>query len=233
MGQFRALVQNNPNHARLDVRTFGAWGYDEVDLGSHETIELVYRDITGPLLKTLGGDQGDNDGIVPYASSVRPRAITIFSGKPDTRTEVNHAQIRKRVNYWKHVQAQLLTASWDNSPSPPANVVAQLSQTSTDVGNVTLTWENRSRFATLLRVERSVNGGAFTDVSGPVPIHYPVYVDLGVTAGSTYAYRLRYSVADRWTSAPSNVASVYFPPSVPNAPTQLTASALSSTASAR
>lgn len=218
---FRAQTLNNPHNQLLDFRTFGGWGYDAGRFDS--TLGFAYATITGPLLFGLAGP---NDGIVPYLSSLRPSAREMFSGPFDRRTDVNHEQIRKRVDFWSNIQAQLLQSSWDNTPSSPQNLAAQLATGTSDTGDVTLTWESRNPRLTAVRVERSIDGGAFEDLAGLLPVTL-AYVDAGVGAGHTYAYRVRHGFGDQLMSSYSNVASVTFPSPVPSPPTQLVAAATS------
>lgn len=96
-----------------------------------------------------------------------------------------------------------------------------------------LTWESRSPFANSVRIERSVDGAPFVEIFAPVEWTYPVFIDFDVTAGHTYAYRVRLSVNDqwgpRWTSTYSSQVSVTFASPVPSAPSNLVATATSPT----
>ncbi|HEY2388070.1 MAG TPA: fibronectin type III domain-containing protein [Candidatus Binatia bacterium] len=234
MALFRAQVNGNPRNASLDIRTFGGWDYTNVR--KLEDLELL---TTGSFLDAYAFVHA-NDGIVPYAASIRPGVggREIFSGPSDSRTAFNHFQLREKGLYWAHIQAELLSSQWDNSPSPPSNVVAALNANG-DTGSVQLTWDNHSRFAQTLRVERATDGGAFAEISPPsYTAAYTIYYDLSVPAGHTYAYRMRFGIGNTWFSSYSNTATVGFPvasptpvatPSRPNAPSQLRAAPLSTT----
>jgi hypothetical protein len=216
MAQFRAQAAVHPRNTFqfLDIRTVGAWRYwDE---------PLTYYQLSGLYLRQHGGglSSGGNDGVVNYKDSRRPVSTEIFSGYPDSRTGVNHRELVQRAHYWKHVQAQLLTVSFDNSPAAPAGLAAVLYGASSPP-LVRLAWTDRSRYETGFLLERAVDGGPFM-ARYTIPAGYQEVFEGDVQAGHTYAYRLRASIGDRWFSDYSNTATVTFPAQVPTAPSSLT-----------
>ena len=225
MALFRDQVRDNPNNAFVDIRTFGGWDFENVRRPDDLPLLLL-----GRILKDFGHERY-NDGIVPYAASRRPGpgGQEIFSGFADSRTKVNHFQLHQRAQYWRHIQAQLLTSIWDNTPSAPYNLVATAVPDAIPNSAVTLTWNTRSRFAQTVKIERSTDGGPFEEITS-TSATYPVFYDFGVSVPHSYAYRLRFAIAERWFSAYSNVATAAFASPVPPAPSNLHLNVVSSTA---
>ncbi len=225
MALFRYQVRNNPNNAFVDIRTFGGWDYENV----RHFDDLVLLTL-GRILHTFGGERY-NDGIVPYASSRRPGpgGQEIFSGFADSRTKFNHFQLHERPLYWGHIQAQLLTSIWDNTPSAPSDLVATAVPDAIPNSAVTLTWNSQARFAQTVKIERATDGGPFEEILS-TSAQYPVFYDYGVSVPHSYAYRLRFGIAERWFSGYSNVATATFAAPLPAAPSNLRLSVLNSSA---
>jgi pimeloyl-ACP methyl ester carboxylesterase len=224
MAQYRAQAASHPrnNFTYLDFRTISGWDF--------QAEALTYYQLSGLYLKQHGGGSGNggNDGVVNYKDSRRPVGTEIFGGEPDGRTSVNHRQIHFRNQYWHHIQAQLLTVNYDNSPSAPAGLAGALVSTPAP-GSIHLTWSYQSRNESGFRLERAVDGGPFAATSYVVPPGFQQMWDTQVEPGHTYAYRLRAHVSDLWFSDYSNTATVVFPQTLPLAPSGLTATALSAT----
>jgi predicted phage tail protein len=92
---------------------------------------------------------------------------------------------------------------------------------------VNLSWTDNATNETGFLIERSVNGGAYAQLSTPGPFAGTGTVtatDNTVTVGNTYSYRV-YAVGAGGQSAPSNVATVLvpLPTPPPAAPNNLTA----------
>jgi pimeloyl-ACP methyl ester carboxylesterase len=206
MAAYRAQVASHPRNTFewLDFRTISGWKYwDEL---------VAYYILSGPYLANHGGGSGNggNDGVVNYRDAKRPVGTEIFGGRPDGRTAVNHRQIHRRSKYWAHVQAQLLTVSYDNSPSTPGNPAATFEDDGSSCA-IRLTWEDRSRFETGFRVERSVDGGPFAELPVSLDAGAEELWDHGTSEGHTYAYRLRAHVDHTWFSDYSGTATATFP----------------------
>jgi hypothetical protein len=105
-------------------------------------------------------------------------------------------------------------------PAAPTTLVAAL-QTGPQVQ---LTWQDNATNETGFVIERATNGGAFAQIAAPGPrtgTGSVSYTDTTVTAGNTYAYRVK-AVNGSVSSAYSNTVTVTVPP-VPAAPTSLVA----------
>lgn len=92
---------------------------------------------------------------------------------------------------------------------------------------VSLAWTDNATNETGFIVERATGGGAFASVGTPAA-NATGFTDSGVSAGTTYSYRVK-ARNDAQTSAASNTATVTTPQSPPSAPSGLTAAALSPT----
>jgi hypothetical protein len=113
------------------------------------------------------------------------------------------------------------SASVPAVPATPTNLVATV-QTGPQVG---LSWTDNATNETGFVIQRSVNGGAFTQLATVAALAgtgTASYVDTTVVANNTYAYRV-YAVNGVVASAVSNTASVSLLPPAPNAPTSLAA----------
>lgn len=96
---------------------------------------------------------------------------------------------------------------------------------------VLLTWTDNATNETGFQVERSVNGGAFTQIAAPGPstTASASYTDTGVAAGNTYGYRVR-AVNGTGMSAYSNTATAATSGGTPQAPTITSTPVLAATA---
>ncbi|MEI6512251.1 MAG: multicopper oxidase domain-containing protein [bacterium] len=124
--------------------------------------------------------------------------------------------------------AGALSSAYSNTASvsvillAPTNLVATLNA----VTQVSLTFRDNSTIETGFIMERSVNGGAFSQIAARGPRNGTggvTYVDTTVAAGNTYAYRVM-AVAGAISSAYTNTATVVVP-SLPAAPTNVTVTA--------
>jgi hypothetical protein len=101
----------------------------------------------------------------------------------------------------------------------PTNLAATASG-----GQVALTWTDTNSTETGYVVQRSANGSAFADYA-TVSADSAAYVDTGVSAGSSYSYRVL-ATDETTRSAASNTAAVTL---APTTPVSLAASAVSDT----
>ena len=92
------------------------------------------------------------------------------------------------------------TASAVNRPGAPTNV----SVTEWTTTSLVINWKDVSGDAGY-RVERSVDGGATFTPLATVPANYPSYTNSGLTAGTTYRYRV-VTLSPAGDSAPSATA---------------------------
>jgi phosphodiesterase/alkaline phosphatase D-like protein len=108
-------------------------------------------------------------------------------------------------------------------PFTPADLVASASSQSV----VTLTWADMANNETGFRIERSLDGVNF-DLAASVDSNVTGYVDSGLTAATTYYYRV--AATNAGGSSPySDLAATTTLPNPPSAPSALTATALSQT----
>jgi Fibronectin type III domain len=110
---------------------------------------------------------------------------------------------------------------------PPPTAPTGLSATAASSSQINLTWTNTSTTQTGVKIERSIDNVTFTQiaVAGAADVGYS---DAGLSASTTYSYRVRATNASG-DSAYSNVASaVTQAPPPPAAPTNLSATTASS-----
>jgi len=119
-----------------------------------------------------------------------------------------------------------ITPSQARPPAPPSNLVA----TANSSTQVTVTWSDNSGDETGFRVERRSGGGAFAEIASVGP-NVTSYTDNGLTASTSYAYRVR-AVNATGPSDYSNEATAATqaaPVSPPAPPSNLVAAASSQT----
>ncbi|SDS43056.1 S8 family serine peptidase [Opitutus sp. GAS368] len=112
-------------------------------------------------------------------------------------------------------------------PAAPSN----LSATATSSSAINLTWTNNATNAQGNTVERSTDNATFTQIAS-LAAGTTSYSDTGLTASTTYYYRVR-AFNSAGNSAYSNTASAATqspPPTIPAAPSNLSATATSSSA---
>jgi hypothetical protein len=108
-------------------------------------------------------------------------------------------------------------------PAAPTNLTAAL-QTGPQIS---LTWRDNAINETGFIIERSNNGGVYVQIASPGRRNNTgnvSYTDTTVTAGVTYAYRVK-AVNSTVSSAYSNVATVVVP-AIPSAPSNLSVTAV-------
>ena len=97
--------------------------------------------------------------------------------------------------------AQLLVPS-NTAPTAPSNLVAMPISSS----QINLTWNNTSAGQSSITIQRSTDGINFTNLITTVSGNATSYSDMGLTAATTYWYRI-YAVNGFGTSPASNIAS--------------------------
>ncbi len=185
-----------------DYRAFYFWGFAD-----SRNFNAVYALLSGPFLAvyhapTLGGY---NDGLVPHAGAGRH---DIFGHDAQVQyplaplaphAKVNHTTARSRAHMWNLVLAQLNSAIYDNTPTGPNQVQAELVAESC---LVQLTWSDRSLYETGFDIERAsdATGGNFApwrrvdadedegDQEGTL--------DGDIQPGHGYSYRVRAYIDD-------------------------------------
>ncbi|MBN1919602.1 MAG: fibronectin type III domain-containing protein [Anaerolineae bacterium] len=125
------------------------------------------------------------------------------------------------------------TANATTSACPPAIPAAptNLSATAASAMQINLTWTDASNNETGFKIERSANGANGWVEIATVGANVTVYSNTELTCGTPYYYRVRsYNTAGN--SAYSNMANATTsacPPTIPAAPTNLSAAAVSTT----
>ncbi|MDZ7367935.1 MAG: fibronectin type III domain-containing protein [candidate division KSB1 bacterium] len=110
-----------------------------------------------------------------------------------------------------------------NPPTAPGNLTA----TALSNVKITLSWADNSNNESSFRIERKLTGGTYAEIAS-VGANVTSYVDSGLTANTTYFYRVRASNAGGH-SAYSNEANATTPADLPAPPSGLTATAISNT----
>src|SRR5436190_2166185 len=109
-----------------------------------------------------------------------------------------------------------------SSPTAPSGLSATAA--SSNIGKAA--WRRNSTNETSFKIERALGAGAFSQV-GTVGAGVTTYADSGLTAGTSYSYRVRASNSGGY-SAYSNAASATTTVTAPAAPSGLSATAASS-----
>jgi hypothetical protein len=122
--------------------------------------------------------------------------------------------------------AAIVAAFRATAPVPPPAAPSGLSATDSST-QISLAWTDQSSNETSFRIERSVDGGAYT-VLASVVANTSSFVDAAVTTGSTYSYVV-FAVNPAGDSAASNVATATVPSGPPAAPSSLSGVAVSRT----
>ena len=103
-----------------------------------------------------------------------------------------------------------------NASAPPA-APDTLTAASASSSQINLTWADRSTNETGFQVERSINGGSTFSLIATAGANAVAYSNTGLTANTTYVYRVRAINADG-SSAYSNTAQATTPQAVPAVP---------------
>ena len=116
-----------------------------------------------------------------------------------------------------------LTSAAGTAPAAPTSLAA----TAVSSSQINLTWTDNATNETGFAIERSPDGTTFAPLA-TVAANVTTYQNTGLTASTTYHYRVR-ATNGAGPSAWSNVANAQTTGTAPAAPTNLTATAVSST----
>src|SRR5207237_2283481 len=114
------------------------------------------------------------------------------------------------------------------TPPPPPAGPSGLSATSASSTSMKLTWVSNATNETSFKIERALGAGAFSQV-GTVGAGVTIYADTGLTAGTSYSYRVRASNSGG-DSAYSNTATATTGAASTGAPRGLSATGTSGAA---
>jgi hypothetical protein len=92
-------------------------------------------------------------------------------------------------------------------PRKPSNLqVTNITPTDPTHVTISLAWKGNNAYtATGYRLERSINGGAFAQIGGDLPVSQTSFNDANLAAPGNYAYRVRsFNATSQSTNAPSD-----------------------------
>jgi hypothetical protein len=128
-----------------------------------------------------------------------------------------------------------------STPSPYSNIASTttlgvppaptaLTATAASATSINLAWTNKATNATAVLVERSPNNTTFTQIAS-LAAAVATYADTGLTANTTYSYRVRTQNASGFSaySATASTTTSGSTSGIPTAPTALTATPASTT----
>ncbi|MBL7851202.1 MAG: fibronectin type III domain-containing protein [Cyclobacteriaceae bacterium] len=119
----------------------------------------------------------------------------------------------------------IFTCKKEEEVLPPPAAPTSLSGTATSATTITLTWTDNAGDETGFKIERAIVGGTgYTEIA-TVGANVTTYQNTGLTATTTYTYRVR-AFNNSGNSAFSNAVTIVTPDTVPAAPSNLTASAI-------
>lgn len=196
---------------------YEAWGASAVLAGHHHLYERVMKGI--PFITNGLGGKSKGDFFTPIAGSVirfgEDYGAMRVTASPTTLT-FEFITIRGTVidNFSLGQQSSL--------PAAPANLSANVSGT-----QITLNWTDNAGNESGFHVEQCSGAGctSFSQVA-QVGTNVTSYVQSGLAPGTTYRYRVR-SFNANGNSTYSNVAEGTTAPTLPTAPTNLIANAVS------
>ncbi len=186
--------------------------------------------ISGTATDAGGGQVGavevSTDGGTTWRTATGRGTWTYSWTTPSTPGSVNLKA--RAVDDSANLQATSASATVNvgttSTPAAPSGLTA----TQAAGPQVSLTWTDNATTETGFVVERSTNGGAFTQIATPGPLAGTgsvTYVDTNVAAGTAYAYRVA-AVNASGPSGFSGAANVTLPSAPPTAPTGLSTTLL-------
>jgi hypothetical protein len=108
------------------------------------------------------------------------------------------------IEYWYSNYSSIVNTTTNNTPVAP-NAPSNLTPTAVPMTTINLSWDDNSSNETWFKVERSIEGGAWTQIATTTS---PSYSNTGCTPGTYYMYRVRaYNTVGN--SAYSNVVEAY------------------------
>ena len=89
-------------------------------------------------------------------------------------------------SYYRLLELEIFSGTPGSSPEKPTNLVADAAGSST----IELRWNDNSANETGFKIERKTGSGAFAEIAS-VGANVKTYTDNGLTASTTYSYRVR------------------------------------------
>jgi subtilisin family serine protease len=169
------------------------------------------------------------NGTSMAAPHVAGAAALLWASRPGVSYSAVRARILQTVDPIPSLQGMVATGgrlSVARAIFPPP-APAGLTATAASLSEIDLSWSDVSG-ETGYRVERSANGNSGWMQIGATGQNVTAFADTGLPASTTYSYRV-VAANTGGDSAPSNVASATTLPNPPSAPTELSATASSST----
>ena len=149
--------------------------------------------------------------------------VTAYAHTGLTGGTTQHYRVRAINGTGASAWSNVATAQTGTVPAAPTGLTA----TAFSSTQINLAWTDTATNETGFEIERSPDGTMFTPLA-TVAANATTYVNTGLTAATTYHYRVR-ATNGTGPSAWSNVATAQTSGTVPAAPTGLTATAVSST----
>jgi len=193
---------------------FQAWGATAVLAGHDHTYERIIRNGFPYMVNGLGGRSIYTFG-TPVTGSVVRYNGDYGAMLVDASTDTLRLQFITRGGTLVDIYT-LYT---------PAAVPSQLTATPVSNSQIDLAWTDHTTYEAGFRIERSTDGTNFTQVATVGP-NVTSYANTGLSGATTYFYRVR-AYDNGGASGYSNIGSAATPASVPAAPSNLTATAVS------
>ena len=150
--------------------------------------------------------------------------VTTYAHTGLTAATTHHYRVRATNGTGASAWSNVATAQTSGTvPAAPTGLTA----TAVSSTQINLAWTDNATNETGFEIERSPDGTTFTPLA-TVAANATTYVNTGLTAATTYHYRVR-ATNGTGASAWSNVATAQTTGTAPAAPTGLTATAVSST----
>ncbi len=153
-----------------------------------------------------------------------PAGTTSYSNTGLTANTVYHYRVRANNGTLNSAYSNVANdTTFVNVPSDPTGLTA----TAISSSQINLSWTDNATNETSYKVERSPDGSTgWTEIAGSLPAGTTSYSNTGLTANTTYYYRVRANNTGG-NSGYSNVANATTLISVPSDPSGLTATAVS------
>lgn len=200
----------------LGIPNFNTFSYDGVS-----TISLAWG-YSGPTPTGFKLERSDGNGYQLIATL--GQFDRNYTNTGITNDHIYSYQIFAYNSYGTSYSSSITLAS---TPNAPGNLTANISGTT----DVILNWADNSNINDGFMVEQAIGNGEFTQISSDRS-DIPTYTVSGLTPSTTYRFRVQAYNYSTWSgelkSAYSNIVTIPIPTPIPAAPTNLSATAASS-----